>query len=65
MDLLAVRKKHNLDCRAKVLVRKAAGEVAGWMTGLGARRVLCLVERGAGAVSSARGGMVLGRPRGL
>jgi len=27
LDLLAVRKKHGLDCRAKVLVRKAAGEV--------------------------------------
>lgn len=25
LDLLAVRKKHGLDCRAKVTVRKAAG----------------------------------------
>lgn len=27
MDLLALRKKHNLDCRAKVTVRKAASDV--------------------------------------
>lgn len=27
LDLLAVRKKHGLDCRAKVTVRKAAGDV--------------------------------------
>lgn len=27
LDLLALRKKHNLDCRAKVTVRKAAGDV--------------------------------------
>jgi Alpha-amylase C-terminal beta-sheet domain len=27
LDLLAVRKKHQLDCRAKVTVRKAAGDV--------------------------------------
>lgn len=25
LDLLALRRKHGLDCRAKVLVRKAAG----------------------------------------
>ena len=25
LDLLALRSKHGLDCRAKVLVRKAAG----------------------------------------
>jgi alpha-amylase len=27
LDLLAVRKRHGLDCRAKVQVRKAAGDV--------------------------------------
>ena len=29
LDLLALRKKHGLDCRAKVVVRKAAGEGVG------------------------------------
>jgi alpha-amylase len=37
LDLLAVRKKHGIDCRAKVTVRKAAGEGpgAGWALGMG------------------------------